>query len=149
VFTEVKDLGQKTISSTWVVTEKHNSDNVAVKACLVALGFEEELSSNVDSLTASKSTPRIFMSVAASKRWRCQTIDIKSAFLQGKTIDRDVYLQPPRDIKKDGTIWKLNKVVYGLNDAARNWYQSVIEFLIKLWYQSVIEFLIKLLLYSI
>jgi len=24
----VKNLGQKTISSTWIVTEKHNSDNV-------------------------------------------------------------------------------------------------------------------------
>ena len=41
-------------------------------------------------------------------------------------------LNQKQKIKKDGIIWKLNKVVYGLCDASRQWYFSVKEELCKL-----------------
>ena len=39
---------------------------------------------------------------------------------------------PPKEFKKSGLIWKLNKVVYGLCDASRSWYLRVSEVLLRL-----------------
>ena len=64
------------------------------------------------------------LAVVASKEWTLQTLDIKAAFLQGKPIQRDVYNVPP--IKtSENKFWKLEKCVYGLNDAARMWYFAI------------------------
>ena len=56
-------------------------------------------------------------------KWSVNSIDIKAAFLQSESIGRDVFLIPPAEAKCDkDVLWKLEKCVYGLNDAARNWY---------------------------
>ena len=40
--------------------------------------------------------------------WLLETTDIKSAFLQGDTINREVYVKPPREAKLEkGFLWKL------------------------------------------
>ena len=39
---------------------------------------------------------------------------------------------PPFEAKEDGVISKLEKAVYGLNDASRNWYFTVKEELLKI-----------------
>ena len=51
--------------------------------------------------------------------------------LQGRKIV-DVYMKPSIEERKECKISKLNKVVYGLNDAARNWFHSVGRRLIEL-----------------
>ena len=72
-----------------------------------------------DSPTVGKSTMRIFLAVPASKRWKVKTTDIKSAFLQGKELDRDVYIKPPKESETPkGFIWKLKHGLYGLKDGA-------------------------------
>ncbi|PIK34738.1 hypothetical protein BSL78_28434 [Apostichopus japonicus] len=132
VYTEVQDHGQKKLSTRWVVTEKTlPNGEKGVKARLVVRGFEEEQQIPSDSPTASKSTLRIVMAIAASQDWKCESIDIKAAFLQGRKIDRDVYLVPPSEVR-EGVIWKIEKAVYGLADASRNWFFSVKEELLKL-----------------
>ena len=68
----------------------------------------------------------------ASREWQCNSIDIKAVFLQGKPIDRDVYVKPPMEVFTEGTIWKLKTCVHGLNDASCTWYMRVREELIKL-----------------
>ena len=133
VYTEVPDRGQRTLSTRWVVTEKSLPDgHKGVKARLVVRGFEEEEKVQSDSPTAAKSTLRMVMAIAASEEWKCESIDIKAAFLQGKKIEREVYLTPPPEVKEDGIIWRLDKTAYGLDDASRNWYFSVRDELIKL-----------------
>ena len=62
--------------------------------------------------------------------WKINTMDINSAFLQGKPIERDVYLKPPKEAHTK-KIWKLNINVYGLDDAPRARYHCVKEELIK------------------
>ena len=57
--------------------------------------------------------------------WQLKSLDIASAFLQGKPIDREVYLIPPKECKRKSVLWKLKKCVYGLSDAARQWYEMV------------------------
>ena len=56
--------------------------------------------------------------------WQCNTIDVKAAYLQSNIIEREVYLWPPAEYY-NGKLWKLNKTVYGLCDAARSWYLKV------------------------
>ena len=116
VYTEVDDKGQDCISTKWIVTKNREQ----VKARFVARGFEDVGEVEKDSPTVSKSTTRMLMSVAVSKGWTVKGTDIKSAFLQGKEIQRDVYIKPPCEAKRSaGKLWKLEKAVYGLNDAAR------------------------------
>lgn len=120
----VKDEGQHRISTTWILWLKGSE----MRARLVARGFEDEGVMRKDSPTVGKRVIRLMISIAASKGWPIKTTDIKSAFLQGKIMDRDVYLIPPKEAYLDkGKLWKLKHCLYGLNDAARHFYQSVVE----------------------
>lgn len=125
-YEEVQDCGQDRISTTWVLWKK----GTETRARLVARGFEEDTDIRKDSPTIGKNALKVFLALAASNNWTVQTTDIKSAFLQGKRLDRDVYLTPPCEAEvPDGTIWKLVHCLYGLNDAARHFFQSVVEVL--------------------
>ena len=52
------------------------------------------------------------------------SIDIRAAFLNGK-IEREVYVRPPKDLRKPGKLWRLNKLLYGINDASRGFWKLV------------------------
>ena len=133
VFEEVECDGQPTISVRWIITEKMKKEGKIIKARLVARGFEEEYDENVaaESPTCSKEVLRMALTIMLRKGWSCNTIDIKSAFLQGHNIKREVYLQPPQEFFC-GKVWRLRKTVYGLRDAARAWYDTVKAEMIKL-----------------
>ena len=65
--------------------------------------------------------------------WKEKSLDVTAAFLQSEGIEREVYLIPPKEASGGKNIlWKLQKCVYGLNDAARNWYFTVKTLLLKL-----------------
>lgn len=134
VFKEVANSGQKALSVRWVVNEKGSTDGKKnFKARLVARGFEEKEEVQSDSPTVSKEMLRSFVAILSSKKWEVNSIDIKAAFLQSEKFDRDVYLVPPVEAGCDNTVlWKLEKCVYGLNDAARKWYLTVKSFLLKM-----------------
>ena len=51
---------------------------------------------------------------------------MKTAYLQGKVIDRYIIVRPSSEAKTD-KLWKLNKAVYGLKDPARVWYDTVVD----------------------
>lgn len=129
VYSEVKDLGQKTLSTRWVVTRKGNNN---YKARLVVRGFEEDIQEQVDSPTGEKSSMRILLSVCVTNNWRIESIDIKGAFLQSEKLERMIHVRPPRQLKKPGIIWKLEKPAYGLSDSSRNWYISLSQYLVSI-----------------
>jgi len=83
-YEEVADRGQTRISTRWIVWHKGKE----VRARLVARGFEEDSNIQRDSPTVGKSAVRMLLAIAASKNWKVKTTDIKSAFLQGKQLDR-------------------------------------------------------------
>ena len=61
-----------------------------------------------------------------------KTTDIKSAFLQGKELDCEVYHRPPVESHTPSNItWKLKHGLYGLKDGARQFFISVKEELLK------------------
>ncbi len=128
-FEEVKENGQETIGSRWIVTEKekHDGQKQAYKARLVAKGFQEIDQPQSDSPTAAKESFKLLMALAANQNFKVVSMDIRAAFLQAKKLDREVFVRPPDDIKKEGVIWKLLKPLYGLDDASRKFYLKVKE----------------------
>ena len=126
VYVEVPNDGQKYISTRWVLTEKFVNGNKTTKARLVARGFEEDHLAKLrtDSPTCGKESLRIVIAIIITNGWEITSLDIKSAFLQGKEISRDLFVKPPKEAKTDN-LWKLLKTVYGLNDASRTWYLHV------------------------
>ena len=84
-----------------------------------------------DAPTATKVGLRLLFAICAQMGWKVMTADVTSAFLQAK-LTRDVYVQPPRDIQRQGQLWKLRKAMYGLDDASLLWYKTVEEEMYKL-----------------
>lgn len=63
---------------------------------------------------------------------RSKKMDISTAFLQGETLVRSVYVKPPPEAGVDNSeCWLLLKVIYGLTDASRMWYDRVDEVLVQ------------------
>ena len=138
-YEEVTDCGQKTLSMRWVLTCKDGKH----KARLVVREFEEkDLEIPVDSPTVDKGAMRLFISLATLENWILKTTDIKSAFLQGKALERDIYVKPPKESKTpQNMIWKLKHGLYGLKDGARQFYDSVKEELLLSPYPCFISLL--------
>lgn len=133
VYEEVEDRGQKCISTRWICTLKEVNEGIIPKARLVARGFEELDKDNIpkDSPTCSTEALRLVLSVFAIKHWKPHSIDIKTAFLQGSELTRDLYLRPPKEVNAKSYVWRLRKCVYGLSDASLIWYKKVCEVMIR------------------
>jgi hypothetical protein len=123
VFEEVPYVGQHCISTRWVLWLK----GLEVRARLVARGFEEDPGTAIDSPTVSKSSVRLVLALTVAHHWIIKSTDIKSAFLQGMCLKRNVYLIPPKEAEAGDKVWKLKRCLYGLSDAARQFYESVTE----------------------
>ena len=54
-----------------------------------------------------------------------KSTDVKSAFLQSDTIEREIFLKPPDEASCPNKLWRLRKSLYGLNDAARQFFLSL------------------------
>ena len=71
-----------------------------------------------DSPTVSKELFKILMAVAANNGFKLASADIRVAFLESRTLDRDVFMKPHPDIRKEGIIWRLKKPLYGVEVSA-------------------------------
>jgi len=78
-----------------------------------------------DSPTVDRHSIKLTLSVAANAKWRVRTMDVLAAFLQGRKIDRIVHVEPPKEFKKAGQVWRLRKGLYGLREASRLWFKEL------------------------
>ena len=92
-YSVVDDIGQYRISSTWVLWYKGEE----VRARLVARGFEELEEVPSDTPTVDKCNMKLSVAIFEAEDWMPGTSDVKSAFLQGRKLDRTVVVQPPRE----------------------------------------------------
>ena len=77
--------------------EGKRGENIC-KARLVARGFEEEMEEwEKDAPTCNAKTLKFCLTVIKLKKWTCYTLDVKTAYLQGDEIQREVYLKPPNE----------------------------------------------------
>merc|ERR1712030_168749 len=127
VFEEVEDTGQEKIGSRWVITRKEKADGqkCEYKGRLVAKGFQEKSSPQADSPTMRRESLKLFFTLAANEGFQLRIVDIRAAFLQAKNLEREIFLLPPKDVQKEGIIWRLKKPLYGLNDASRKFWLKV------------------------
>ena len=130
VYDPVTNSGQPFITVRWVVTEKNINGQHVVKARLVAHGFQESQDFRKDSPTCTMEDIRLALSVIASKAWTLKSLDIKTALLQGQTIDRIVYVLSPPEAETE-CLWQLRKCICGLADAPRCFYLRLRDVLSK------------------
>nr|GEY28861.1 hypothetical protein [Tanacetum cinerariifolium] len=79
----------------------------------------------------------LFLAYASFMGFIVYQMDIKSAFLYG-TIDEEVYvMQPPgfQDPKFPAKVYKVEKAMYGLQQALRAWYGTLSKYLLKNGFQ--------------
>ncbi|GJV82713.1 putative ribonuclease H-like domain-containing protein, partial [Tanacetum coccineum] len=134
--------GAKVIGTKWVYRNKRDEREVVVrnKVRLVAQGHRQEEGIDYDEVFAPVArieAIRLFLAFASFMGFIVYQMDVKSAFLYG-TIDEEVYVsQPlgfvdPDHLKK---VYKVVKALYGLHQAPRAWYATLLTFLEKHGYR--------------
>ena len=89
--------------------------------------------------TCKPETFRTLLAIATQKDLELGQMDVKSAYLHS-AIEEEIYLEQPQSFVKQGEdgqtlVCKLNKSIYGLKQAAKNWYESLANLLIKNGFQ--------------
>ena len=54
----------------------------------------------MDSPTAAKESFKLLMALSANFGFKIASVDICASFIQSKVLDREVFVDPPPDIKK-------------------------------------------------
>ncbi|GKB81468.1 putative ribonuclease H-like domain-containing protein, partial [Tanacetum coccineum] len=132
---------KKAIGTKWVYKNKKDERGVVVrnKARLVAQGHRQEEGIDYDevfALVARIEAIRIFLAFASYMGFIVYQMDVKSAFLYGKS-DEEVYVFQPLgfvDPKFPKKVYKVVKALYGLHQAPRAWYATLSTFLLKSGY---------------
>nr|GEU97494.1 putative ribonuclease H-like domain-containing protein [Tanacetum cinerariifolium] len=129
--------GKRAISTKWVFRNKKDKRGIMIrnKARLVAQGDTREEEIDYDEVIAPIArieANRLFLAYAPFKDFMVYQMDVKSAFLYGK-IEEEVYVcQLPRfeDLNFPDRVYKVEKVLYGLHQAPRSWYETLSTYLL-------------------
>jgi len=136
-----KDLpvGRKPIGCKWVLKVKRGSDGsiLKYKARLVAKGFAQKYGIDYEHTfapTVKMSAVRILLTIAAKNDLEIRHLDVKTAYLYGD-LDEEIFMELPpwyKDVNPNGEfIYKLNRGLYGLKQAGRQWNKKLDESLRK------------------
>ena len=85
-----------------------------------------------DSPTASKEAIKLALIIAANEGFPVKSGDIKSAYLQGELMEREVFVKPPKEANVTGKLWLLLQGAYGIVDGGRLFYLKLSEKLLEL-----------------
>ncbi|GJV03623.1 retrovirus-related pol polyprotein from transposon TNT 1-94 [Tanacetum coccineum] len=128
---------KRAIGTKWVFKNKKDERGIIIrnKARLVAQGYTQEERIDFDEVFAPIArieSIRLFLAYASFKDFVVYQMDVKSAFLYGK-IEEEVYVcQPPgfEDPDFPDGVYKVEKVLYGLHQAPRAWYETLSTYLL-------------------
>jgi hypothetical protein len=114
------------------------------KARFVAHGFSQKETINYDEISATVvryTSIKVIISLASSFNWRLHQMDVKTVFLNGE-VEQEVYIEQPEGFVihgKESYVYKLEKNLYGLKQALRDWYGRIDSFLQILGFSKSIE----------
>ena len=120
---------------TWKVDKDHPEQRKA-KARAVILGYQDPLYEwrPTSSPTMSKGTRQMFLTLCAAYHFTVEKGDISGAFLQGREVKDEIFVEPHKEITEamgiaEGSTTRLVKAAYGLVQAPLEFYLTVDEFL--------------------
>ena len=146
VFTLVKlPKGKKAISTRWVTKIKLDENNQPIrwKARFVVRGFSQIPGVDYNltqSPVASWKSIRMIMSITAREDHELFQYDYDTAFLNAQ-LEEDIYVQQPEGYHVGGPdmVWKLNKAMYGLKQASREWNKTADSFMKRLGFKPLVS----------
>ena len=124
------------MNGKWVFKVKQNEEGEIdkYKARYVAKGYARVEGVDFNETFAPPcrlETFRTVLAIAASRKISIEQMDIKSAYLHSE-IQEEIYLEQPEGFEKENNlVCKLRKSIYGLRQAARNWYKKLHDFLLE------------------
>jgi hypothetical protein len=136
--------GRKAVGSKWVFKVKRKADGSieCYKGRLVVQGFSQR--PGFDYTETFAPTPQwaaihATLALAALEDLYLESVDISSAFLNGK-LEEEVYMhQPEGFVEKDKTwVWCLIKSIYGLKQAGQFWHKKLNEELESMGFKRVV-----------
>ncbi|CAI7883609.1 unnamed protein product [Closterium sp. NIES-53] len=128
---EVPPPGANIVSGMWIFRVKRPPGSPPVfKARYVARGFSQR--QGVDffqtfSPTPKMTTLRVLLHLAAQRDYELHSLDFSTAFLQG-SLHEEIWLRRPPGFTGSfpaGTQWSLQRPVYGLRQAPREWHDTL------------------------
>ncbi|CAI7866101.1 unnamed protein product [Closterium sp. NIES-54] len=128
---EVPPPGANIVCGMWIFRVKRPPGSPPVfKARYVARGFSQR--QGVDyfqtfSPTPKMTTLRVLLHVAAQRDYELHSLDFSTAFLQG-TLHEEIWLRRLPGFTRSfppGTQWSLQRPVYGLRQAPREWHDTL------------------------
>ncbi|CAI7890025.1 unnamed protein product [Closterium sp. NIES-54] len=128
---EVPPSGANIVDDMWIFREKRPPGSPpAFKAHCVARGFSQRQGVEffqTFSPTPKMTTLRVLLHVSAQRDYELHSLDFSTAFLQG-SLHEEIWLRRPPGFTGSfptGTQWSLQRPVYGLRQAPREWHDTL------------------------